>query len=139
MLSGQDTVKSHFHSYQPELIQNNAPGALLQRAANHPKKLFRNLLLLLLPPLSLSLPICLPVCLVYLCLHLSYQFSSHSPCLLVITHHPLIERKRPVLSTTSKILSALNTCLQIFCPINDSCVFASDGGIHILVYLFSRL
>lgn len=37
VLSGQDTVKSHFHSYQPEFIQNKAPGALLQRTGNHPK------------------------------------------------------------------------------------------------------
>ena len=53
VLSGQDTVKSHFHSYQPELIQNNAPGALLQRAENHPpnKRLRKRLLLsFLLPP-----------------------------------------------------------------------------------------
>lgn len=94
------------------------------------------LLLLLPPPLSL----CLSACLSSLSLPspLFYQFLSHSPCLLVITHHPLIERKGPVLSTTSqiyKILSAVNTCLQIFCPINDSCVSAFDSGIHIRVYL----
>lgn len=79
----------------------------------------------------------LPACLAYLCLHHSYQFLSHSLRLLVIIPHPLIERKGPVLSTTPqiyKILSAPNTCLQIFRPINDSCVSASDGGIHILVY-----
>lgn len=88
-------------------------------------------------PLSFSLPFCLPL---YVSLHLSYQFLSHCPCLLVIADHPLIERERPVLSTTSqiqKIVSAINTCLQIFCPINDSCFCASDGGIHILVYFSS--
>lgn len=36
---------------------------------------------------------CLPACPTYLCLNLSYQFLSHSLRLLVIAHHPLIERK----------------------------------------------
>lgn len=146
VLSGENTVKSHFHSYQPELIQNNAAGALLQWVENHPptyqKKRKRK---------HLEHDCCfyhhsffsiyLPACLAYLCLHhlLSIFPSSSAPA---ITHHPLIERKGPVLSTTSeiyKILSAVNTCLQIFSPINDSCIFASDGRIHILVYLFDAL
>lgn len=42
VLSGQNTVKSHFYSYQPGLIQNNAPGALLQRKQNHPKNILED-------------------------------------------------------------------------------------------------
>lgn len=42
---------------------------------------------------AISLTVCLPACPTYLCLNLSNQFLSHSPRLLVITHHPLIERK----------------------------------------------
>lgn len=42
---------------------------------------------------AISLTVCLPARPTYLCLNLSYQFLSHSPRLLVIAHHPLIERK----------------------------------------------
>lgn len=107
-----------------------------------PKKQFRKLPLLFNAS-AFFLSAHPPVCLVYLCLHLPYQFLSHSPHALVITHHPLIERKGACsvnnLANLKDLIGALNTCLQIFCPINDSCVFASDGGIHILVYLFSPL
>lgn len=38
LLSGRDTVKSHFHSRQPELILNNVAGVLLQQTReNNPK------------------------------------------------------------------------------------------------------
>lgn len=78
-----------------------------------------------------SFSVYLSASLAYLCLNLCYQSLSHRPHQLVITHHSLMDRKGPVLSTTSqiyKVLSAVNTGLQIFCPINDSCTFALDGG-----------
>lgn len=93
---------------------------------------------------TISLTVCLPACPTYLCLNLSYQFFPHSPRLLVIAHHPLIERKgacsvNNLTNLLYMILSPLNTCLQIFSAINDSYTSRPGGRNHTLVYTFDAL
>lgn len=96
--SRQNTEESHFHSNQLTRIQNNAVGAAARQLEHHPqhkqgKKIKSAYTVIVSFTTVIFLAACLPACPAYLCLNLSYQFLSRSPRLLVITHHPVIERK----------------------------------------------
>lgn len=99
VLGRQNTVKSYFHSNQLTLSQNNAAGAAAWQLEHHPhhkqggKKKRSAYTVIASFTTAICLTVGLPARPTYLCLNLSYQFFSHSPCLLVIAHHPVIERK----------------------------------------------
>lgn len=92
----QNPAKSHFHSNQLTLIQNNAAGARRDSSSiipniNREKKRSAYTVIASFTT-AISLTVCLLVRLISAST-VSYQFLSHSPRLLVIAHHPLIERK----------------------------------------------